>query len=327
MDLANETRFAARMLRYQPNEDADVQATLIVKATFERDEGGRWRPSAEQVPIVDDQLETPFGIFHTDCFVRKEGVDICVLGTIRPSRPSRTVQLRLTAGSYSNALTVFGDRKWVRSGRRLLPSPPEPFEEMPLAYARAYGGVTVHDYETATWPDNPIGQGYYLSSEAAEGQPLPNIEPAEGPQIRQWNDQPQVAGWGPYPCFWGMRAREGIELPEKPEAGAVGRIKARLNNQAHSSLIVQSLSDDAEIRLRGLQPQELVFTLPRFSPEAEVHLGDQTFQATGALDGVFLWTNSDRITLTRRIHFTYPYTKGQPRHTRLVDTLETTKGA
>jgi len=120
---------------------------------------------------------------------------------------------------------------------------------MPLAYARAYGGVTVHDYETATWPDNPIGQGYYLSSEAAEGQPLPNIEPAEGPQIRQWNDQPQVAGWGPYPCFWGMRAREGIELPEKPEAGAVGRIKARLNNQAHSSLIVPSLSDDAEIRL------------------------------------------------------------------------------
>lgn len=312
------------MLRFQPSDDAQVQATVIVKATFERDDRGRWSPSAEQVPIVNDQLETPFGVFHTDCFVRKEGVDVCVLGTIRPGRPSKAVQVRLTAGSCTDTLTVFGDRKWVRSDGRLVPSSPEPFEEMPLAYARAYGGVTVHDYETATWADNPIGRGYYLSAETAEGEPLPNIESTEGPQVRQWSDQPQVAGWGPYPCFWGMRAREGIDPPEKPEAGAVGRIKARLNNQAHSALIVPSLSDDAEIRIRGLQREELVVAFPRFSPLVEVHLGDQTTLATGALDGVFLWTDTGRITLTRRIHFTYPYTKGQPRHARLVDT---TKGS
>jgi hypothetical protein len=121
MDLQNETPFAARMLRFQPSEDAEVQATLIVKATFERDESGRWSPSSEQVPIVDGQLETPFGVFHTDCFVRKEGVDVCVLGTVQAARPSKTVQLSLTAGAHSSALTVFGDRKWVRSGGRLVP--------------------------------------------------------------------------------------------------------------------------------------------------------------------------------------------------------------
>lgn len=326
MDLQNQTRFAARLLRYQPDADAHVQATLVVKTTFERDEHRRWQPVSQQVPIVDDQLETPFGVFHTDCFVRKDGVDVCVLGSVRPERPSLAVQLALTVGAHKSALAVFGDRRWIRSAGRLVPSGPQRFAELPLAYSHAYGGATVHDYETATWPDNPVGRGYYLSPQAAEGQALPNIEHADGPQIRQWSDQPQVAGWAPYPMFWGIRAREGVEPPERMEAGNVGRIKARLNNHAHPALIVSTLPDDAEIRIRGLRPQELVFTLPPFLPLAEVQLGAETTQATGALDGVFLWTDANRMTLTRRIHFTYPYTKGQPRLVRLVDTLENKKG-
>lgn len=318
MILDNETPFAARILRFQPGEEADVQATVVVKATFERDRSGRWLPAGEQVPIVDDKLDTPFGSFHTDCFVRKEGVDICVLGSVRLSRPSRAAQVVLNIGRLAHALTVFGDRKWIRAGAGLIPSGPAFFEEMPLAYTRAYGGVTEHDYETQVWPDNPVGRGYYLSPERAEQNPLPNIEPANGPQVRQWSDQPQVAGWGPYPCFWGIRAREGVEPPPKMQAGSVGRIKARLNNQAHPSLIVPALAEDAEIRIRGMRPEDLIYPLPRFSPQVEVRLGDQTTTAAGTLDGVFLWVDGGRATLTRRIHFTYPYIKGQPRRARLV---------
>ncbi len=177
----------------------------------------------------------------------------------------------------------------------------------------------MHDYETATWPDNPVGRGYYLSAQAAEGQPLANIEPASGPHAHVWSDRPEVAGWGPYPCFWGLRAREGIEPPDKIQAGTVGRLKARLNNQAHPALIVPGLDEDTEIRIRGLRGDDLVFTLPACSPEAEIHLGGETRNATGALDGVYLWVDADRITLTRRIPFTYPYTRGQPRWLRLVD--------
>lgn len=319
MDLLNETPFAARFLRYQPGEEADVQGTVVVKATYERGPNGAWAPSAEQVPIVGEPLETPFGIFHSDEYVRKEGVDLCVLGTVLAPRPVRSLQLTLTAGTHSTSLALFGDRRWIKSGRTLVPSGPEPFEQMPLAYSKAYGGSSVFDYETVTWPDNPVGRGYYLSAEAAEGQPLPNIESATGPQVKTWADQPQAAGWGPYPCYWGIRAREGVELPEKPGPGEPGRLKPRLNNQAHPSLVLRELLADAEIRIRGMRRNELVLQLPLFAPLLAFRQGETTEEATGALDGVFLWVDAGRVTLTRRIQFTYSYQRGRVRQARLVD--------
>jgi hypothetical protein len=327
MDLKNETPFAARILRFQPGEEAEVQSTVVVKATFERSATGAWVPAGEQVPIVDDQLETPFGSFHTDCFVRKEGVDLCVLGTIRLASAVKAAQLVLTAGRLSHTLTVHGDRKWVRSGGSLVPSSPGPFTEMPLAYSRAYGGVTQLDHEAIAWPDNPVGRGYYLSAGQAEQNLLPNIEAAESPPVKQWSDQPRVAGWGPYPCFWGMRAREGVEPPASQKAGVVGRIKARLNNQAHTSLIVPSLDADAEIRIRGMRADELVYSIPSTAPIVEVRLGDQVTSATGQLDGIFLWVDQGRATFTHRIHFSYPYRKGQPRRARLIDSSSLVTGS
>src|SRR5882762_4373161 len=143
MELENQTPFAARLLRLE-RQEGQIEATLVVKATFEQDDTGRWVPAPEQVPIVDDRLETPFGIFHTDCFVMKDGVDVCVLGTVRPPQPTPVAHVRLSVGGRSNDLTVFGERRWTRAGGRLAPSSPVPFEEMPLGYARAYGGATEH---------------------------------------------------------------------------------------------------------------------------------------------------------------------------------------
>lgn len=321
MELENQTPFAARLLRLERPE-GQIQATLVVKATFEED-AGRWIPAAEQVPIVDDRLETPFGIFHTDCFVRKEGVDVCVLGTVRPAQATPVAQVRVSVAGRASELKVFGDRRWTRSGGRLVPSAPVPFTEMALGYARAYGGVTEHDYESCIWPDNPSGRGYYLSPERAEGQPLPNIEAVATP-VREWSDQPMVAGWGPYPYFWGIRAREGIEPPKTIQPGDVGRLKARLNNHAHPSLIFPGLRDEAEIRIQGLGPREWVRCIPWFSPLAEVRLGERMIEAQGSLDGVFVWADLNRVTLTKRIHFGYEYKKGEKRMARLKEPARST---
>ncbi|HXI58129.1 MAG TPA: DUF2169 domain-containing protein [Polyangia bacterium] len=320
MDLDNETPFAARLLRYQPTEDGPVQATVVAKATFERaPDGGTWTPAAEQLPIINDMLETPFGVFHGDNFVRKEGVDVCVLGTVRTPRPMRAAQLSLSVGRHLSEVIVFGDRQWVKTGSRLVASGPLAFEEMPLAYTHAYGGKTPYDYETAIWPDNPLGRGYYLTPEAAEGQPLPNIEQGRGSLVREWSDQIAVAGWGPYPCYWGIRAREGVEPAAQIKDGDFGRIKARLNNNAHSSLIVAEVPPDAEIRIRGMQPGELVFTVPPFAPVIEARTGERIVEARGQLDGVFLWTDAQRVTVTHRLQFSYAYEKGQRRRARLID--------
>jgi hypothetical protein len=320
MDLSNETPFVARLLRYQPAEDAPVQATIVVKGTFqvEGQSGARWSPAAEQMPIVDDKLETTFGMFHTDGFVRKDGVDVCVLGTVQTARPVRGTQLTLTVGRRSAELSVLGDRRWVRSGGRLVPSDPTYFQEMPLAYTHAYGGKTEHDYETVVFVDNPVGRGFYLSPERAEGQPLPNLEEGRGSRIQAWNDQVSVAGWGPYPMFWGIRAREGVELTGKQALSDMARLKVRANNNAHPALVLPELPVGSEIRMRGMRSTELVYSIPPFTPVAEVRYGDTVIEARGAVDGAFIWVDAGRMTLTARLHFSYPYNKGELRGARLM---------
>jgi hypothetical protein len=167
LELRNETPFSARLLRFQPNEDAPVEGTLVVKATFQKAADGRWTSADEQLPLFDDPLETPFGVFHGEGFVSKEGIDICVMGTVRPARAVRATELRLTVGARTSILTIHGDRRWVRTRGKLAASSPETFTELPLAYTHSYGGTTKHDYEHMVWPDNPIGRGYYLSEAGA----------------------------------------------------------------------------------------------------------------------------------------------------------------
>ena len=326
VDIVNETPFAARVIRRDIERGSAFEATLIVKATFEHDGRGQLVPAAEQVPFVEDRLETPFGIFHTDSFVRKDGIDLCVLGTLRSRSPMQEGRVLLTAHALRSELRITGNRRWTPSGTRLVPSSPEPFTELPLAYSRAYGGTTEHDDETVVWTDNPIGIGYYLSEEKALGQPLPQIEPAEGPALRDWSDQPPVAGWGPYPCFWGIRAREGVDTSEMTAETPVPNFKVRLNNNAHPGLIAPQLPAASEIRIQGMRPETVVFVVPSLRPVADVTAGDERLEAEGRLDGAFVWLDSGRLTVTYRAHFTYPYRSAERRVLRLRDAASSKGG-
>jgi hypothetical protein len=320
VELQNQTPYVARLLRFQRDDASPVDGTLVVKATFQQDDRRRWVPAGEQLPFADAPLETAFGIFHGDGFARKDGVDVCVLGTVRPARAVRSTEVRLLVGSRRSTLFVCGDRRWTRAGRGgLVASSPEPFQEMPLSYARAYGGKTEYDYEEVIWPDNPVGRGYYLTEQAALGQPLPNVETAAAPPIVRWSDQPGVAGWGPYPCFWGIRSREGVIPPEKIEAGQFGKITPRLNNHAHPELIVPTLPPDAEIAIDGLRAERSTYLVPRLSVRFEVSCGGAVIaQPEPRLDGVFVWVDQGLVTVTARAAFTYPYNKGEVRGARLA---------
>jgi len=314
VELDNRTGFAARLLRFQREEGAPVQAAVVVKTTFAQ-ESGRWVAAPQQVPIVDAKLSTAFGTFHGDNFMRKDGVDLCVMGTVRPSRPRRAVEVSVAVGRRECRLLVYGDRRWVRGGRLgLVSSDPRPFEEMPLCYERAYGGRTIHDYEEVVFPDNPVGRGYYLSDADAERQPLANIERAGAPPVRAWSDRPVVAGWGPYPCFWGLRAREAVT----PDDEGLPRVSPRLNNNAHPDLILPALPDGAEVRIAGLRPADVVYSVPRLSARFEVAAGGSVVaEPELKVDGVFVWADLGHITVTARGLFTYSYNRGETRGARL----------
>jgi hypothetical protein len=319
MKLDNRTPFTARLVRVVL--EREVHATLVVKATFERGEGGRLVPAGQQVPFFDAPRETPFGVFHGEQFARKDGVDLCVIGTVRPGSTVREARVALACEPLRHELVVFGDRKWVAHGSGLAPSEPEPFDAMPLAYARAFGGTTQHDDETFVYAANPVGRGYYMSQEGAMGQPLPNVEAVADPRVREWTDRPVPAGWAPYPFYWGMRAREGIEAPAGAEAkdGRLPRLKPRLNNNAHSALILPRVDPASVVRIRGMRAGEIALELPRIRPIAEVAVGEQSTEAEAKLDGIYVWADVERVTLTLRAQFKYLYRDGEERVVRVRD--------
>jgi hypothetical protein len=318
VQLQNDTPFAARLLRFQRAEEAPVNGALVLKATFQRDPSGCWVPAAEQLPLVDAPLPTAFGIFHGDNFMRKDGVDVCVMGTVRPSRPRRALEVTVSIGGRRSSLVAYGDRRWVRNGRQgLIASVPEPFDEMPVSYERAYGGKTVHDFEEVVFADNPVGRGYYLSEVEAEGRPLANLEAAGAAPVRSWSDRPAVCAWGPYPCFWALRAREAV-TPDPDDPRAMPRISPRLNNNAHPDLIVPALPEVGEIRIDGMRPGELVYRVPQFAVRLSVESGGAVIaEPDWHVDGLFVWADLDHFTVTARAHFTYPYDRGQVRRARL----------
>jgi hypothetical protein len=99
-------------------------------------------------------------------------------------------------------LRVFGDRVWGA----LRSSPPTPFETMPIVYERAFGGVDLRsEHPERDWDwRNPVGRGFALSLENAQGLPLPNVEDPRR-LVTAWNHRPPPAGFGPIAGHWQPR--------------------------------------------------------------------------------------------------------------------------
>jgi len=130
-----------------------------------------------------------------DFWLMKRSADFVVRGSAyaREGKPVREMQAAVQIGSRLKRLAVFGNRRigWNAAGRPAIAAP-EPFEEMPLIYENAYGGidfrVPVSDddpqYQSAAlevdwpglYPRNPFGKGYLVDPAPAENTEMPNLE-------------------------------------------------------------------------------------------------------------------------------------------------------
>jgi hypothetical protein len=316
MRLENDTR-ASAALQVVNLLEPELRAVAIVKKTYELAADGRLTESDEPLSLVPDQLITDFGQFHGELFFRKRGVDLCVLGTVRLDAPVARTQLRLDWPGGGHSLCVTGDRVWTKSrSGDLIPSAAAPFREMPLSYARAYGGTTEVGGEDVAWPDNPVGRGYYETAEQAVGHPLPNVEPADHPGSHDWRTRVPVVGWGPYPMYWGLRATRALK--SDPSTGSVLDVSTELFNHAHPDLIVRRLDPGAMLRLTGMRPRPIDVLLPRERPIVRIAVGTSTSEAAGELDGVFIWVDAARVVVTWRARFRYAVRNEELRSARLI---------
>jgi hypothetical protein len=303
--LDNQTRWPAIGQATELGGE-ETCAVIIVKRTYDLARDGSLTPSAEPLPLVPDLLETAYGIFHGELYFSKQGADLCVLGTVRRARPVTSARVHIRLGRHQHALRVVGDRVWQKqSGGALVPGPPRPFTEMPLSYGRAFGGTADHEGYDSAWPDNPTGVGYYLTAEQAVDHPLANIEEATAPESYLWSDRPPVAGWGPYPNFWGLRAMTAVKVrPDRPE---IESVSTSLFNHAHPRLMVPAIVPGETVVVEGLDEAPLAVEVPRDRLLVETRIGGRSAQLDTRIDGVFIWTDARKMVVTSRCNHSYRF--------------------
>jgi len=322
MRLVNETSWPA-ILQQADFGTATRYAVVILKATYARQPDGHLVADGDPLPITGDPIETPFGVLNGDVFLRKQGADLCVLGTLRRSRKIRETTVTLSCGDFKHALRVSGNRAWVPKGlgKELVPSAPVPFAEMELSYRRAYGGVAKADGLQAPNPDNPIGRGYYLSRDEALGKLLPNIESATAPPVRSWSDQPQPAGWAPYFMSWGLRARQAMAI--EPDTGTLLNVYPSVFNNAHPELVLPAIEPGTPVTIEGARDVPWGFTVPAMRGRVRVTVGEDSFDVATHIDSVLAWLDAERVVVTQRATFKYVVAPGQRRGATLTAEGET----
>lgn len=310
MRLLNEALCDAVLTRIDVAESG-LLAGLIIKSTFDLDPLVRKLAlSSEPMPLVRQVLDTPFGVLHGECFLKKKGIDLCLLGTVRRPAAVQQATVRLSLGERTWELRVYGDRRWQRkpgasTELTLVPSPPEPFTELALGYERAFGGERLFGGMPFPCPDNPRGRGYYGTPEEALDQLLPNIEDGASPEQREFSAEqpPKVAGFGPYPSFWALRSRDSVTLDA--EQKRVTSVSPSLFNHAHPALVLDALPRGASIVVEGLASETLVCPVPSPPTEVEVAIGARCFALPAPIDGLFLWADSQKLVVTQRARFKY----------------------
>lgn len=177
-----------------PLKQNPLFAYALVKFTCTIDEGRL--NLAPPVPLLHDirDPETwPRILPGTDFWPDKPATDVVFIGSAFTSRPLPNMQVSVAVGHASKHIEVWGRRVVQWQGDTPRFSSPEPFEEMPITNANAYGGyddrVPTPEVDSiasgmrlefdhpGVYPRNPFGKGYLVVPAPVEHDvELPNLE-------------------------------------------------------------------------------------------------------------------------------------------------------
>ncbi len=316
MKLANSTPFPAMLMSAPMDGTDDVHAFAIAKQTYDLGATGTLTPAAERLPISPEPVATTFGTFHGEVYPRKDRADFAVLGTVRLTSAREQAVVAARLGRFTSRLRIVGNRVWSSVGRgEPVPSAPQRFVEMPIAYSRAFGGRSRSPMGEVAWPNNPDGIGFYQTQGEAIGKPLPNIEWASAPPIRSWQERPDPAGWGPYPMFWGLRAVKSVLLDNQKNVVGISR---KAFNHAHPAMVVDSIAEGESVVIEGVLANPVAFEVPMMPLMLGWQAGADEGRVSLAIDGLYVWIDQRKVVVTRRGRFRYTYRPGENRSATLA---------
>lgn len=129
---------------------------VIIKKTYDLFPNALPRVADEQMAIdAEGQLHDPLTEVVEpswkslpEMIGHKTGTDVILQGFARPPQSTTEWKVGVRLGSYTHEALVFGRREVDVLHNRLVFTPPQPFESLPLRYELAYGGSDLVYEET-----------------------------------------------------------------------------------------------------------------------------------------------------------------------------------
>ena len=209
MEIVNATKLiAGYTMGMDPSGRESI--VVVVKGTFQIPAVADIEPRVadEQVPLVlADEFTGKPGFSATVCECDyapgKPLCDVLLNGSAYApnARPAERVTVEFSFAGRSKRLDVYGDRVWEQGLLSNGPSEPEPFLIKPISYDVAFGGCDTDPdnlKKSMSFPDNPIGMGYYPLTKGKHliGKPLPNTSETGRPVNQRVGDYRPMA-FGP----------------------------------------------------------------------------------------------------------------------------------
>ena len=311
LQLRNATPFQGSLLLL-PDEDGIDTLFAVVKGTF------RLRPglavAEAQVPIAaaDQHHGDPAASsirVPSDVCLGKPGTDVVLLGSAWApgGRPAWHADVSVEVGPLAKRARVHGDRVWRATATGTAVAWVAPFERMPLAWERSFGGHDVTERGPAAEPRNPVGTGFRARDGAGpyDGMPLPNVEDPAA-LITSWRETPPPCGFAPVAAHWEPRKSFAGTYDDAWQRERAPYLPAdfdpRFFHLAPAGLAsARPLEGGEPVRLRGVTPDgELSFHLPALRVEAAFRLDGGTEVRPAALDTVLLEPDAERVVLVWR---------------------------
>jgi hypothetical protein len=326
VELFNETTFPSFLARAQLIYDDLLQAVVVMKATYDTLPTGETRLCETQLPLHLEDESTDFGTMETEIVPAKAWCDLAVLGHARsrsPKRPIKRMRVSLRIGKFTRSVLVTGDRVWERVLGRVRPSEPRPFTELPLTYARAYGGTARREAGDesveAGYFANPHGRGFVVQRDDVVGKPLPNVEELDQP-VRSWQDRPLPAGVAPLERSSVLRGQRGITVDLEKQ---LTRIDAAAFCSAHPRMCLPSYPHGESGELGGVSfDGTWRFRLPTFRYEIRIDLGGARYRLPLVPDTIYLRAEERRIVVVARSAFVYQLKPERRRTVRICSEAE-----
>lgn len=315
MFVKNHTSYTPVLSRASVYGDIGV-ACVGLELTFDILDDGSLRRAADETRVATDPPD-----------VRKpllwRGTSVTAFGHVHgPPRGPYVVAVRLCAGDRYVDLAVYGNRRWERMAwGGWMQSAPEPFDAIPLAWERAYGGTAhlepgflpgtemPHPGGDMPHPANPDGLGFLFSEEHARGAPIPNIEDPAALMAAPL-DQPTPVGVAPCPNQPALRpvpASESIDVVTALEHSLV------MQHHAPGPLIFSSpLTAGTTIETYGIGGTHLRFALPASPIAVHLRRGTRAVPTRERIRSVHVDGDKRRVRITWA-HFERYATSRSPR--------------